>query len=85
MASGFILVAVSVKLADWMGAHPSLPTALRGIFGSKYFAYFPSVDMPLSTLKASVARVLKEEGYIEGFETVNEGPQGVLKIQLKSL
>lgn len=46
-------------------------------------AHFPSVDMPLSTLKASVARVLKEEGYIEGFETVNEGPQGVLKIQLK--
>ena len=37
VASGFILVAVSVKLADWMGAHPSLPTALRGILGSKYF------------------------------------------------
>ena len=37
VAAGFILVAVSVKLAGWMGAHPSLPAALRGILGSKYF------------------------------------------------
>lgn len=37
VAAGFVLVAVSVKLAGWMGAHPSLPTALRGILGSKYF------------------------------------------------
>ncbi|MDO4786877.1 MAG: DUF819 family protein [Fretibacterium sp.] len=37
VAAGFVLVAVSVKLAGWMGAHPSLPAALRGILGSKYF------------------------------------------------
>ena len=46
-------------------------------------ARFQSVDMPLSTLKVSVAKVLKDEGYIEDFQVVNEGPQGVLKIQLK--
>ena len=37
MAAGFILVALSVKLAEWMGASPSLPSALQGILGSKYF------------------------------------------------
>ena len=37
VAAGFILVAVSVRLAGWMGAAPSLPAALQGILGSKYF------------------------------------------------
>ena len=46
-------------------------------------ARFQSVEMPLSSLKADVARVLKEEGYIEDYQVVKEGPQGMLKIQLK--
>lgn len=37
VAAGFIIVAISVKLAAWMGAHEALPVALRGILGSKYF------------------------------------------------
>ncbi len=32
-----------------------------------------SVDMPGSKLKAAVARVLQEEGYIEAFETRVDG------------
>ncbi len=46
-------------------------------------ARFPSVDIPFSTLKAAVARVLKEEGYIEAYEIVKDGPQGLLRVQLK--
>lgn len=46
-------------------------------------ARFQSVEIPLSTLKADVARVLKEEGYIEDYQIVREGPQGVLKVQLR--
>lgn len=46
-------------------------------------ARFQSVEMPLSALKADVARVLKEEGYIEDYQVAKEGPQGTLKIQLK--
>ncbi len=46
-------------------------------------ARFQSVEMPLSALKADVARVLKEEGYIEDYQIAKEGPQGTLKIQLK--
>ena len=37
MAAGFILVALSVKLAGWMGTNPALPVALQGILGSKHF------------------------------------------------
>jgi len=44
---------------------------------------FSSVEMPLSKLKANVAKVLKDEGYITDFQVSDEGPQGTLKIDLK--
>ena len=46
-------------------------------------ARFQTVEMPLSKIKVNVARVLKEEGYIEDYEVKSEGPQGSLKIRLK--
>ncbi len=42
-----------------------------------------SVDIPASRMKKSVARILKDEGFISDFEQLNEGPQGVLRIRLK--
>jgi len=44
---------------------------------------FHSVEMPLSKLKVSVAKVLKNEGYIAEFYILEGGPQGILKIDLK--
>lgn len=44
---------------------------------------FSSVEMPLSKLKVSVAKVLKQEGYIIEYYILEQGPQGVLKIDLK--
>lgn len=41
------------------------------------------VDVPASKLKAEVARILKEEGYILGYKTLEEGPQGVLRLFLR--
>ncbi|UYN91570.1 MAG: 30S ribosomal protein S8 [Anaerolineales bacterium] len=41
------------------------------------------VGMPSSRLKAAIAAILKEEGFIEGFEVVEDGPFKVLRIQLK--
>jgi len=41
------------------------------------------VDIPSSTLKAEVARILKEEGYIKNVKMVNDGKQGVIRIFLK--
>lgn len=46
-------------------------------------ARFPSVDMPLSNHKVSVAKVLKEQGYITEYHILEDGPQGILKIDLK--
>jgi small subunit ribosomal protein S8 len=41
------------------------------------------VSMPHSTIKVSIAEVLKEEGYIEDFQVLPEKPQGVIQIKLK--
>ena len=41
-----------------------------------------TVDVPASRVKQSIAQILKDEGFIESFERVNEGPQGVIRVQL---
>jgi small subunit ribosomal protein S8 len=41
------------------------------------------VSMPHSTIKESIAQVLKEEGYIEDFQVLPEKPQAVIQIKLK--
>lgn len=43
------------------------------------------VDIPSSTLKAEVARILKEEGYIKNVKMVADAKQGVIRIFLKYL
>ena len=44
---------------------------------------FDSVEMPKSKVKVNVAKVLEEEGYINGWEVTDDGPQGTLIINLK--
>lgn len=46
-------------------------------------ARHPRVDMPSSKLKAEVARILKEEGYISNFKVADEGKKKVLKVFLR--
>jgi small subunit ribosomal protein S8 len=46
-------------------------------------AKFETVEMPSSKTKANIAKVLKDEGYINAFSINEEGPQGSLKIELK--
>jgi small subunit ribosomal protein S8 len=41
------------------------------------------VDVPASRVKAAIAKILKDEGFIEDVERLNEGPQGTLRIRLK--
>ena len=43
-------------------------------------AHFDSVEMPLSKIKVGVAKVLKQEGYINDYHISEEGVQGTLKI-----
>jgi small subunit ribosomal protein S8 len=46
-------------------------------------ARHPQVTVPSSKLKVEIARILKEEGYIEDYEQQAVGPQGSLKITLR--
>lgn len=41
------------------------------------------VEMPASNLKANIAKVLKDEGYIKGYKVTKDEKQGVLKVNLK--
>ena len=42
-----------------------------------------SVDVPASNLKKAIAQILLDEGYIKSFEVVEDGTQGIIRIQLK--
>ena len=44
-----------------------------------------SVDVPASNLKKAIAQILLYEGYIKSFEVVEDGTQGIIRIQLKYL
>ena len=41
------------------------------------------VAMPASKVKAAIAQVLKDEGYIDGFQVKNDGGKSELEIALK--
>jgi len=41
------------------------------------------VDIPASKMKLSIARILKEEGFIKHYKFINDNRQGILRIQLK--
>lgn len=46
-------------------------------------ARFDKVDIPASRMKTSIARILKEEGYIKNFKLIRDSKQGILRIHLK--
>lgn len=46
-------------------------------------ARLPRIDVPASRLKAEIARILKDEGYIANYRFVDDGRQGSLRIFLK--
>jgi len=41
------------------------------------------VEMPGSGIKKSIAKILKDEGFIKDFEWVEDNKQGILRLQLK--
>lgn len=45
--------------------------------------HHPQVSMPSSKLKVGIARVLKDEGYVRGFDVIEDAKQGILRIDLK--
>jgi len=41
------------------------------------------VDVPASNVKKSIAQILVDEGYVKGFQFIEDGKQGVIRITLK--
>ena len=42
-----------------------------------------TVDVPASNMKKAIAQILLDEGYIKGFQVIEDGKQGVIRITLK--
>ncbi len=42
-----------------------------------------TVDVPASKIKKSIAEILVEEGYINGFEVIDDNKQGMIRIDMK--
>lgn len=42
-----------------------------------------TVDIPASNMKKSIAQILVDEGYIQGFQVIEDGKQGVIRITLR--
>ncbi len=42
-----------------------------------------TVDIPASKMKKAIAEILQNEGYIRGYQMVNDGAQGIIRVTLK--
>lgn len=42
-----------------------------------------TVDIPSSNMKKTIAEILMNEGYVKGFNVIEDGKQGILRVQLK--
>ncbi|MGI6178291.1 MAG: 30S ribosomal protein S8 [Eubacterium sp.] len=42
-----------------------------------------TVEIPASKMKAAIARILLDEGFISGYEVIDDNKQGVIKVQMK--
>ena len=42
-----------------------------------------TVDVPASNMKKAIAEILNDEGYIAGYQVIEDGKQGVIRIALK--
>lgn len=46
-------------------------------------AKHPTVDIPASNMKKSIADILLTEGYIKSYQVIEDGKQGIIRITLK--
>ncbi len=42
-----------------------------------------TVDIPASNIKKEIAQILLDEGFIKGFDVIDDGKQGIIRIELK--
>jgi small subunit ribosomal protein S8 len=56
-----------------------LLTRIRNANSAKH----DSVDIPASNMKKAICQILVDEGYVKSFTVVEDGKQGVIKLNLK--
>ena len=54
-------------------------TRIRNASSAKH----ATVDVPASNVKKAITQILLDEGYIKGFNVIDDGKQGIIKITLK--
>ena len=54
-------------------------TRIRNASNAKH----STVDIPASNMKESIAKILVEEGYVKGYEVIDDGKQGTIRVTLK--
>lgn len=54
-------------------------TRIRNAGASKH----EKLDVPSSNLRAGLAKILQETGYIRSFKTARDGKQGIMRVYLK--
>lgn len=47
------------------------------------YAKHATVDVPASNVKKAITQILVDEGYVKGFQIIEDGKQGVIRITLK--
>ena len=54
-------------------------TRIRNASNAKH----ATVDIPASNMKKSIADILTAEGYIKGYQVIDDGKQGTIRVTLK--
>ena len=47
------------------------------------YAKHDSVDIPASNIKKQIAQILLDEGFIKGYDVIDDGKQGIIRIDIK--
>ncbi len=63
---------VTDPIADYL-------TRIRNALHAKH----PTVDIPASTLKREITKILVDEGYVRNYLNIDDGNQGILRVFLK--
>jgi small subunit ribosomal protein S8 len=54
-------------------------TRVRNAYGARH----QKVDVPLSNVKLEIARILKEEGFINNYKIIGEGARRTIRVYLR--
>jgi small subunit ribosomal protein S8 len=54
-------------------------TRVRNAYAAKH----QKVDVPISNIKLEIARILKEEGFINNYKVIGEGPRRNIRVYLR--